>query len=246
MRATAENPSMGGIVPLRRQTLTGMTLDALRERILQGAFPEGEPLRQDAIAEELGVSRIPVREALRQLEAEGLVTFHPHRGAVVTTLSLDEIAELFELRAEIESDLLRRSIPLMTTADHRRARAILDAYDLALRAGEVAAWGDLNWQFHSALYAASNRQFTLAIVSKLHQHSDRYLRMQLSLTHGESRARIEHRAILAAAKKRDAVKAPALMRRHILDAGQSLVSFLAAHRDAQPPRTRAGAKAKTS
>ena len=63
MRATATEPPMGGIVPLRRQTLTGMTLEALRERILRGAFPEGEPLRQDAIAEELGVSRIPVREA---------------------------------------------------------------------------------------------------------------------------------------------------------------------------------------
>lgn len=246
MRAIAADPKVAGIVPLKRQTLTGMTLEALRERILRGAFPEGEPLRQDAIAEELGVSRIPVREALRQLEAEGLVTFHPHRGAVVTTLSLDEITELFELRADIESDLLRRSIPLMAAADHRRATAILDAYDEALRAGEVAAWGELNWQFHSALYAPSNRQFTLAIVSKLHQHSDRYLRMQLSRTHGESRARTEHRAILAAARKRDAVKAPALMRAHILNAGQSLVSFLEAHRDAQPPRARGGAKTRTS
>ncbi|MEO8622727.1 MAG: GntR family transcriptional regulator, partial [bacterium] len=124
---------MADIVPLRRQTLTGMTLDALRDRILRGGFPEGEPLRQDAIAEELGVSRIPVREALRQLEAEGLVTFNPHRGAVVTTLSLQEIAELFELRADIESDLLRRSIPLMGTDDHKRATEILDAYDTALR-----------------------------------------------------------------------------------------------------------------
>jgi len=62
-----------------------MTVEALRERILRGDYPEGEPLRQDALADELGVSRIPVREALRQLEAEGLVTFSPHRGAVVST-----------------------------------------------------------------------------------------------------------------------------------------------------------------
>ena len=246
MRATATEPPMGGIVPLRRQTLTGMTLEALRERILRGAFPEGEPLRQDAIAEELGVSRIPVREALRQLEAEGLVTFHPHRGAVVTTLSLDEITELFELRADIESDLLRRSIPLMQPADHRLATEILDGYETALHTGKVAAWGELNWQFHSALYAPSNRQFTLGIVGKLHQHSDRYLRMQLSLTHGESRARSEHRAILAAVRKRDMVKAPTLMRAHILEAGRSLVSFLEAHRGAQPPRVRSGAKVTTS
>src|SRR3954471_15830423 len=102
------------VVPIHRQTIAGMTVEALRERILRGDFPEGEPLRQDALAAELAVSRIPVREALRQLEAEGLVTFSPHRGAVVSSLSLDEIDELFELRAAIESDLLARAIPAMT------------------------------------------------------------------------------------------------------------------------------------
>src|SRR5215217_1329322 len=95
------------VVPIQRQTIASMTVEALRERILRGDYPDGEPLRQDALAEELGVSRIPVREALRQLEAEGLVTFNPHRGAVVSSLSLEEIAELFELRAEIECDLVR-------------------------------------------------------------------------------------------------------------------------------------------
>ena len=226
------------VLPLRRQTLTSMSLDSLRERILRGDFPDGEPLRQDAIADELGVSRIPVREALRQLEAEGLVTFNPHRGAVVTTLSLQEITELFEVRAVIESDLLRRSIALMTPVDIRRATDILDAYEAALRAGEVSAWGELNWQFHSTLYAPSNRQFTLGIVAKLHQHSDRYLRMQLKLTHGETRARQEHRAILAACRKRDATKAAQLMRDHILGAGRSLSSFLEAHRGEAAPAAR--------
>src|SRR5215203_6201801 len=98
------------LLPIRRQTLTGMTADAIRERILRGHYRDGEPLRQDAIGAELGVSRIPVREALRQLEAEGLVTFSPHRGAVVSSLSLEEIQELFELRAEIEGDLITRAL----------------------------------------------------------------------------------------------------------------------------------------
>jgi DNA-binding GntR family transcriptional regulator len=209
-----------------------MTLDALRERILRGSYPEGEPLRQDAIAEELGVSRIPVREALRQLEAEGLVIFSPHRGAVVSTLSLQEITELFEVRAELESDLLRRAIPHMVSEDHARAKEILQAYELALRAGEVAVWGELNWQFHSTLYAPSGRVFTMSMVSKLHQHSDRYMRMQLALTHGESRARDEHRAIAAAARKAEVKLATRLMREHILGAGRSLVTFLETHRGA--------------
>jgi DNA-binding GntR family transcriptional regulator len=214
------------LLPIRRPTVVSMTVDALRERILRGRYPEGLPLRQDAIANELGVSRIPVREALRQLEAEGLVTFNPHRGAVVSSLSLKEIRELFELRAEIESDLLRRAIPKMDADHDARAAEILTAYEAALQSGEVAVWGALNWQFHSTLYAPADRALSMGIVQKLHQHSDRYLRMQLALTHGETRARHEHRAILVAVKKRDATKACRLLREHILGAGRSLATFV--------------------
>jgi DNA-binding GntR family transcriptional regulator len=228
------------LLPIRRQTLTSMTADAIRDRILRGHYAEGSPLRQDAIGAELGVSRIPVREALRQLEAEGLVTFNPHRGAVVSTLSLKQIRELFELRAEIEGDLIRRAVPHMRAEDHARAAEILDAYDLALRGGQVPVWGSLNWQFHSTLYAPADRAFTMSIVHKLHQHSDRYLRMQLALTHGELRARHEHRAIAAAARKGDAARASRLLRAHILGAGRALVDFLEserAHRAQAEPST---------
>jgi DNA-binding GntR family transcriptional regulator len=214
------------MLPIRRQTLTSMTVDAIRERILRGHYPEGEPLRQDAIGAELGVSRIPVREALRQLEAEGLVVFNPHRGAVVSVLSLKQIGELFELRAEIEGDLIRRAVPLMKSDDHDKADEILDAYDEALREGQVSLWGALNWRFHSTLYAPAERDLTMSVVSKLHRQSDRYLRMQLALTHGETRARHEHRAIAAAARKRDGAKASRLMRDHIIGAGRALVGFL--------------------
>src|SRR5512143_1313775 len=150
------------MAPIQRQTVASMTVTALRERILRGDFPDGDPLRQDALADELGVSRIPVREALRQLEAEGLVTFNPHRGAVVSSLSLGEIDELFELRAQIEGDLLRRAIPHMTAEDHARAAEILDAYELALHKGQVPVWGALNWQFHSTLYAPADRELTMS------------------------------------------------------------------------------------
>ena len=214
------------LLPLRRQTLTSMTADAIRERILRGHYAEASPLRQDAIGAELGVSRIPVREALRQLEAEGLVTFNPHRGAVVSTLSLKQIRELYELRADVEADLIRRAVPNMTAEDNARAAEILDAYEAALHAGQVGVWGALNWKFHSTLYAPADRELTMNIVSRLHHQSDRYSRMQLWLTHGENRARYEHRAIAAAAKKRDADKAARLMREHILTAGHALVSFL--------------------
>lgn len=214
------------VAPINRKTVSHQTADALRERILRGMYPDDTPLRQDALATEFGVSRIPVREALRQLEAEGLVVFNPHRGAVVSSLSVDEIEELFELRAQIESDLIRRAIPRTTSEDIARAKDVLSAYETALRRGQISTWGELNWQFHSTLYAPADRQFTMSIIQRLHQQSDRYMRMQLALTHGESRASEEHRAILSAVREAEVKLASALMRQHILGAGRQLVTFL--------------------
>ena len=230
------------IAPLARQTVASMTLDAIRDGILHGNYPEGEPLRQDALADELGVSRIPIREALRQLEAEGLVTFSPHRGAIVSSLSLAEIEEVFEIRANLEPDLLRRALPRLTTYQLDQADEILDRYAEALRGGDVAQWGELNWEFHSSLWAPADRPVTRAILHRLHQQSDRYLRMQLALTHGETLANDEHRAIAAAARSGDSKLACQLMKEHITGASRSLLAFLRVRRDAEPsrPATRRG------
>ena len=231
--ARSNNPNIG-VVPLQRQTVASMTLDAIRDGILHGNYAEGEPLRQDALADELGVSRIPIREALRQLEAEGLVTFSPHRGAIVSSLSLGEIEEVFELRASIETDLLRRAMPRLTTLQLDQADEVLDRYAVALRSGDVSRWGELNWQFHSTLYAPAGRRVAMGIIQRLHQQSDRYLRMQLALTHGETRANEEHRAIAAAVRAGNARQACTLMRDHISGAGKSLLVFLGKSREDQP------------
>jgi DNA-binding GntR family transcriptional regulator len=231
------------VLPMPRQTVASLTLDALRARILGGDVPDGEPLRQDAVAEALGVSRIPVREALRQLEAEGLVTFVPHRGAVVATLSPAEIEEIFALRAQIESELLRRAIPRTTAVHLARAEQVLDAYELALRGGEVSAWGALNWQLHSALYAPAERSVTLGVLQRLHQQSDRYIRLQLAATHGEARANREHRAIVAAVRRKDVRRAAQLLQNHILGAGRALLSFLETPRTSGAAARKRGARA---
>src|SRR5262245_22263850 len=94
---------------------------------MAGVLPEGQQLRQEALAADLGVSRIPVREALRQLEAEGFVAIESHRGAVVSKLSLDEIIELFELRIRLEGWLLALAIPEMGVDDLEKAGAALEA-----------------------------------------------------------------------------------------------------------------------
>jgi DNA-binding GntR family transcriptional regulator len=218
----------GGL--LKRQTVTAAVAEALRERILAGSYAEGENLRQDALATELGVSRIPIREAFRQLEAEGLVTLHAHRGAVVSALSLDEIAELFDLRALLEPDLLARAIPQMTEADLAAAGALLQTYEDSLTGTDVHAWGEMNSQFHLTLYRPSGRTRSLGLVQSLLGNTDRYTRLQLVLTSGVERARAEHAQLLKLCRDRNAQEAGDLLRRHVQDAGADLLAFLRQHR----------------
>jgi DNA-binding GntR family transcriptional regulator len=106
-----------------------MVADGLREGILSGVLGGGRPLRQIEIAEEFGVSSVPVREALRQLEGEGLVVFYPRRGAVVSELSRDEVLEICEMREALELLALRKAFPNTTDGDLRRAGEVLDRAD---------------------------------------------------------------------------------------------------------------------
>lgn len=217
-----------------RTSLTSAVAEKLREKILHGDIQEGEQLRQDAIAREFEVSRIPVREALRQLEAEGLITIVPHRGAVVPLLSCEEIEELFEMRAILEPEVLRASIPNLTDADFSKAEEILRTYDAALRnEGDMSAWGRLNWQFHSTLYAGARRPQFMAVIRNINYNGERYIRMQLYLTRALKRAREEHLMLLKLCRRRDVDAACDLLARHIRTAGKSLSRVVTEHRQRQ-------------
>src|SRR2546430_8760607 len=148
-----------------RQSLTSAVADKLREEIIRGTIPEGAQLRQDAIAMQYQVSRIPVREALRQLDAEGLITIVPNRGAIVPALSPTDIEELFTIRSLLEPEILKHSIPRLTEADFSDAGAILSKYEDELRREEhLSTWGRLNWQFHSTLYSRAERPYSMSII----------------------------------------------------------------------------------
>jgi DNA-binding GntR family transcriptional regulator len=211
---------------LPRQTLVSTAVEALRKRIIGGEFQIGESLNQVTIAREYAISRIPLREAMRQLEAEGLLVFQPGKGAVVSGLSLSEIGEVTELRSKIEPDLLVKAIGRLTSSDLERAKSILDEWDVAFKKNDVATWGELNWRFHSTLYAPSECVITMGILQNLHHLNERYARVQISTTHWEQRAAQEHRALLALCRKRQRRKAAQLLTDHILTAGQALISVL--------------------
>jgi DNA-binding GntR family transcriptional regulator len=223
---------------VQHKTVAEAVADALRNRILSGDLPEGALLRQELLAQELGVSRIPLREAFRCLEAEGLVTIVPHRGTVVSAPAINEIAELFDLRAMIEPDLIERAVPQLSPADLRNAEHILAQYKAAFAQRDVLAWGTLNTQFHLALLRPSGRSRSLQLAQSLLDQTDRYTRMQLLLTGGQSRAQQEHTALLRACRKGNGDKAAELLRRHVLNAGKSLLHFLSTYqRPSARPKT---------
>lgn len=206
-----------------RQSLTSAVADKLRDQIIRGEIAEGTQLRQDAIASQYHVSRIPVREALRQLDAEGLIAIVPNRGAVVPTLSPEDIEELFAIRALLEPQILKLSIPHLSEEDFSQADAILRKYVSELkREDHVSGWGRLNWEFHSTLYARAHQPRFMAIIRNVNNSGERYTRLQLYLTHGIKRANEEHHRILELCRKRDVTAACKLLREHIEYAGQSL------------------------
>jgi len=156
-----------------RQSLPSAVADKLRDQIIRGEIAEGTQLRQDAIATQYQVSRIPVREALRQLEAEGLITIVPNRGAVVPALSPDDIEELFSIRSLLEPEVLKRSIPHLTEEDFLQAEAILKTFVNELRHDDhVSGWGRLNWQFHSTLYSKANQPRFMATIRNINNSGE--------------------------------------------------------------------------
>ncbi|WP_319531433.1 GntR family transcriptional regulator [uncultured Cohaesibacter sp.] len=128
-----------------RRTTTSIVADELRQRILSGQLKEGEQVNQEAIASELGVSRIPVREALQQLEAEGLITLVSHKGAEVTRLEPEEIEELFDVRGMLECWLFEKALPHLSEADLTEAE---EAVAAMRGAKDFQSWSSQNWRFH--------------------------------------------------------------------------------------------------
>ncbi|MCJ2072241.1 GntR family transcriptional regulator [Methylobacterium sp. J-030] len=212
---------------MKNRTMAGSIGAEIRQRILDGHYPAGSQLRQDGLAAEFGASRIPVREALFQLEAEGLVRIHPHRGAMVAPLSPAEAAEALELRGALEPRLLALSAPRLTADDFARADTLLDEYAAALRAGATARWGALNTDLHLLLYSRAERPRALGLVGSLLAECDRYTRLQLSTDGAElERADREHREIVRLCRNGHVSAACALLVDHIAHVAAALMAFL--------------------
>jgi DNA-binding GntR family transcriptional regulator len=196
----------------------GSTLlaDRLRERISKGAWAPGTQLRQDLIADEFGTSHIPVREAFKQLQADGFVTIVPNRGAFVSAMTTFEVAELTEIRVALELLALDAAINTFGTDEETAARAIL-ARDTA--AYEAEHWSLDNWAFHRAIYRVSDKRYLLETLETIWRKTDRYLRLIWQLEHYKNPSVAEHQALLDAVLARDRRTAKRLTKMHIEAAG---------------------------
>ncbi len=215
-----------------KQYKTAPTLiaEALRKGILRGVIKAGQTLRQEELATTFGVSRIPIREAFRQLEAEGLITLYPHRGAVVTELSVLEAQELYEIRLALETTILKKAIPKLKAVDLQKAQAILVATD---NETDIARWGELNWEFHSALYIPAGRPRLLGMLNNVHLSVDRYMRLEMTALDYLPRSQQEHHELLEACRRHETEQAVRLLEQHIEAAGKLLVNYLQAEQEAR-------------
>lgn len=218
-----KNYKLNNQIKTSYRTLPGMITNILRESILSGELSGGVQLKQEELATKFNVSMSALREALKSLEAEGLVSFYPNRGAVVSELSADEAKEIFDIRLFLELGALELAIPNLTDADLAEAHEILRKADEETQSEH---WGELNWQFHETLYRPANRPKLLTLIQNMHNNVERYMRLYLSAMHYQTKSQEEHHALLNACTKGDIKGAQKLLRKHMADASVNLIEYL--------------------
>jgi len=192
--------------------------EILRRAIFSGSLVGGARLRQEEIARQLGVSSIPVREALRQLQAEGLVEIIPRRGAVVTDLDVSEIREIYEMRSFLETGALKLAFDDIDVTIIERAKFCLDEMEIT---DDDIKWCQLNEEFHDLLYRISGRKMLLGFLKNLRSRVNRYVITYLRAMRKESEQ--EHRRILKAISEHDKERALRELEDHLANAVDAIV-----------------------
>ena len=200
--------------PGRPGTTAQNAVESLRRAIVAGELRPGERVRQDEVAERLGVSLAPIREALAVLEQEGQVTYRPRRGYVVTELDLADLRELYELRELLEERAARRALPLLDEdALERIELAARDCVAASERA-DVAAELEANRRFHFALLEAPDSPHTLRVIRLLWDSTETYRAMYYNAPESRAEAAASHQRILTSLRARDADRLVAELNAH--------------------------------
>ena len=218
------------MVDTRSGNVADGVVTRIRSWILSAELAPGSRLNQSSLASRLGVSRIPVRDALRQLAAEGLVDMPAAGGPRVAALSIEDLQHLYELREAVEPVACRLAVPnvgraqLLTMAE---ALATMDS------PANTAEWLTEHVRFHVQLYGQSGRPRMIALVENLRQQAERYLRVHLA-TPASEHLRVEHQQLLRAAEDRDATQVEALTLAHLRTSHDALLTHLLDDERARP------------
>lgn len=219
---------------MKHKTMASAAAEEIRKRILNETYPPGLQLKQDILAREFGMSRIPVREALLILEKEGLIKVLPHRGAIVAELTFDEVEELFNMRMLLEPYLLARSAPHITADTFAELWVIQNMYRDALDNDDIAEWNDLNKQFHMMLYQHADSPRIASTVQNLLTECDIHTRIQLINIEGDrERAVAEHSTILRLCEEGKFAEATEMLREHLDHIRSGLLSLVRSRRAQQ-------------
>ncbi|MFQ9934199.1 MAG: GntR family transcriptional regulator [Lachnospiraceae bacterium] len=200
-----------------KHSLTGFVFNRLREDILNGKYKENDELKEMAIAKELNVSRTPVREAIRQLEFEGLVESIPNKATYVIGISIKDVKDIYEMRASLERLCAKKAIDNMTDDIMEKLEEIVDLSMFYNEKGKYDNILELDNRFHELLYEAANSKMLRHTLSDFHHYLQRIRHTTLS---GETRAKqavCEHRDILEAIKSKDTDRAMMLAEQHIIN-----------------------------
>ncbi|WP_455920802.1 GntR family transcriptional regulator [Pseudomonas putida] len=197
--------------------------EKLRSAILDGRLPEGMALRQQELATLFGVSRMPVREALRQLEAQSLLKVVMHKGAVVAPLIGEDAVDTYKLRLLLETEALRQSIPNLTAEHIAEARHYIDQLDTETNLSDL---GRLNRLFHLSLYAGTSNRKLLRLIEHELNEEERFLRFHLSAMGLGKPKQDEHIELVDAVQDGDVERAAGILERHLNNAANTIQNYL--------------------
>lgn len=199
-------------------------VEYLRDEIIRGIWQPGQKLRQEELASRFEVSAIPVREALRELQAEGLVTSQPHRGAVVTQLSAEALEDIYDIRINLESMAIALAVPKMTAKTLERLSACVKQMDNPDH--DATSLAKLNHQFHLSIYQASERKYLCELIEIQRRRTQHYVRAHISAMNAMPQSQAQHQAILKACQEGNAEKAAKKMQEHLTRVKLELINYV--------------------
>jgi DNA-binding GntR family transcriptional regulator len=219
-------------VPLRHLTKTEVALEVLRERVRSGQLPPGQRVRVEEVARELDMSPTPIREALRVLQADGLVDYRPHHGIVVAETSSEQIVEIYRLRTLLEPAAVELAVPLLDDARLAELERLHEQHSAAAAAKRGGALGQHNSAWHWTIYEASGSPLLNDFIRRLWEAFP--WRTMWALPGRAERSQHQHAEVMKAIRARDAVRAAGEMRAHVASGEETLLEQLAREKEEEP------------